>query len=119
MRTAMGTATRMTVAMMIVIVAIAQQPRADEVDTKAQRRDRYRLAIRNRNRMNQPGYAFIENLNRDQAQDNRAGKGGKVAELAGAEGETRIARVLARKQIGSGGDPQRGRVGCHVPAIGQ
>src|SRR5882724_9300623 len=88
MRTAMGTTMRMTVAMMIVIVAIAQQPRADKVDAEAQRRDRYRLAIRNRNRMNQPDDAFIENLNRDQAQDNRAGKGGKVAELAGTEGET-------------------------------
>src|SRR5712691_3455480 len=86
--TALRMITRMTVAMMIVIVAIAQQPRADEVDAEAQRRDRYRLAIRNRNRMNQPDHAFIENLNRDQAQDNRAGKGGKVAELAGAEGET-------------------------------
>src|SRR6266700_398885 len=86
--TVMGTAMRMTVAMMIVIVAIAQQPRADEVDAEAQSRDRYRLAIRNRYRMNQPDHDFIENLNRDQAQNNRAGKGGKVAELAGAEGET-------------------------------
>ena len=83
-----GMTMRMTVAMMIVIVAIAQKPRADEVDAEAQCCDRYRLAIRNRNRMNQPDDAFIEDLNRDQAEDNRAGKGGKVAELAGAEGET-------------------------------
>ncbi len=106
-------------AMMVVVVAVAQQPGADEVDAEAQHRHRDRLAIGNRDRVNQPHRAFIGDLDRDQAEDDRAGKGGEVAELAGAEAEMGIARMLAREQIGDGGDPQRGRMGGHVPAIGQ
>jgi hypothetical protein len=48
-----------------------------------------------------------------------AGKGGQIAEFAGAERETRIARLPSRKQVGQGGDPERGSMGRHVPAIGE
>src|SRR3546814_3254362 len=44
-------------------------------------------------------------------------KGGKIAHLAGAEGEARIARVFPGKQISQGRDKHGGGVGGHVPAI--
>ena len=55
--------------MMIMVMLVAQQPRADEIDDKAEHRDRDRLAIGNRNRVDQPVHAFISDLNRDQRRE--------------------------------------------------
>ena len=109
----------MAVAMMIVVVRIAKQPRTDEVDAKAQRRDQNGLAIRNRDRVNKTNRAFVSDLNRDHRKDDRAGKGREIAELAGTKGEAGITRLPTGEQICGGGDPQRGGVGCHMPAVGK
>ena len=69
--------------------------------------------------MDQSDHAFVSHLNGDHRQDDRACKGSEVAELAGAEAETGTLGVLARKQIGQSGDPERHRVCRHVPAVGE
>jgi hypothetical protein len=58
-------------------------------------------------------------LDRDQRQDDGAGKRRQIAKLAGAEGEMGIARMPTRECIGDRGNPERRGVGRHVPAIGQ
>ena len=98
---------------------VAQQPRADEIDAEAEHRDGDGLAIGDGHRMSEAGHAFVGDLYGDHGQDDRAGKGGEIAEFAGAERETRIARLPSRKQVGQGGDPERGSMGRHVPTIGQ
>jgi hypothetical protein len=107
----------MTVAMMVVVVRFAKQPRTDQIDGKAQRRDQDGLAIRNRDRVNEANRAFVSDLNRDHRKDDRAGKGREIAELAGAEGESGITRLPTGEQIRDGGNPKCCGVGCHVPAI--
>ncbi|GAA0006590.1 hypothetical protein BRDID11002_65960 [Bradyrhizobium diazoefficiens] len=106
-------------AVMVMIVAAAQQPRAGEVDAKTERRHRDRLAIDDRHRREEPQHALIGDLDRDQPEDDRAGEGGEIAELAGAEGEMRIAQVPAREAVGERGNAERGCVRAHVPAVGE
>ena len=106
-------------AVMMVIMAVAQQPRAGEVDAEAEGGDRDGLAIDDRHRREQPQHALIGDLDRDQAQDDRAGEGGEVAELARAEGEMRIPQVPARETVGESSNAKRGRMRAHVPAVGK
>jgi hypothetical protein len=103
----------------VMAVIVAQQPGADEIDAEAEHRDRDGLAIGDGHRMSEACNAFVGDLNGNHGQDDRTGKGSEVAEFAGAKRETRIARLPSRKQIGQGGDPERGSMGRHVPAIGQ
>src|SRR5437879_1319213 len=91
----------------VVAVSIAQQPGGEEVDRKTKHPDRNSFPIGNRYGVDQPDYAFVSHLNGDHRQDDDACKGGEVAELAGAKAETRTLGMLARKQIGQPGDPER------------
>jgi hypothetical protein len=91
----------MPVGVMIAVVMamiVAQQPRADEIGAEAEHRDRDGLALGDGHRMSEAGHAFVGDLNGDHGQDDRAGKGGEITEFAGAERETRIARLPSRKQ---------------------
>ena len=104
---------------MLAVMAVAQQKGADEIDGEAKYGDQERFAIGNRDRMHQPLRAFKRNLDRDDRQNDGAGKGGKVAELSGAEGEFGVAGLASREQIGQRGDAERRGMGRHVPAVGQ
>jgi hypothetical protein len=120
MMMAMGVNMVMAVAMtMLMGVVIAQQPGTDYVDDESERGHRNRLAIGNLHRMEQPDRALIGNLNSDHDQDDRAGEGGEVTELAGAEGEIRITGLPTGEQIGKRCDSESGGVCRHVPAIRQ
>ena len=79
----------MAVVVVMVVVLLAQQEGADEIDDEPEHGDRDRLAIGNRHRIDQPLDALEGDLDRDDAEDDGAGKGGEIAELAGAEGEMR------------------------------
>lgn len=63
--------------------------------------------------------SLIGDLDRDQAEDDRAGEGGKIAELAGPEAEMRAPQMSSRKAIRERGNPQRRRMRSHVPAVGE
>ena len=67
----------------------------------------------------QPQYRLVPDEQGNHRQDESARIARKLSHFAGAEGKTGIVRVLTRKQIGGGGDAERGGVGGHVPAIGQ
>src|SRR5689334_15069869 len=88
---------RMSMAMMVIMLT-AQQPRADQVDGKPKTGHRDGVAIDDRYRRDQPQHALIGDLDRDDAEDQRAGERGEIAELAGAEREARIARLPPREQ---------------------
>src|SRR5262249_3666812 len=103
----------------IMIVAVTEQPRAEEVDGEPEAGHRYRLAIDDRNRRDQPQHALIGDLDRDDSEDQRTGEGGEIAELAGAEGEADIAGMAPREHVGGAGNSECCRVGAHVPAVGE
>ena len=81
-------------------VAAAKQPGTDEIDSKADHRDGDRLGKTDRHRICKAQPAFPGHQQGDQRKDDGAGEAGEITELAGAEGETRIARLLAGKEIG-------------------
>src|SRR5262245_41815875 len=108
------------VAMMVVVVMLlAQQKGADDVDNEAEHGDRDRLAIGDGHGVDQPLKTLEGDLDRDNGEDDGAGKGGEIAELSGAEGEMAVARLAAGKEIGERGNAERRRMGCHVPAVGE
>ena len=100
------------------MILIGQQPRAHQIDGQPDAGDRDRLVVFDRDRIEETGYRFIPDEERDQQQDERACEGGQFAELAGAEREPRVGGVAARKAIGQRGDRERGDVGRHVDAVG-
>ena len=61
-------------AVMMVIVAVAQQEGADQIDAKPEHSHRDRLGITNRHWMHQSQYAFVGDLNGDHPENQRAGK---------------------------------------------
>ena len=52
---------------MLMVVILAQQPGADEIDGEAEHGDRNRLAVGDRHRIEQPHHALIGDLKRDHA----------------------------------------------------
>ena len=115
----MTMAVRVIVAMVVMVMLLAKQEGADEIDGKPEHGNGDGFAIGNRDRVDQPLHALEGDLDRDDAENDGAGEGGEIAELAGAEGEMRIARLAARKEIGERGDAERSRMGRHMPAIGK
>jgi RNA polymerase subunit RPABC4/transcription elongation factor Spt4 len=91
----------------MVVVLLAQQEGADEIDDEPEHGDRDRFAPGDRNRIDQPRKTLEGDLDRDNAEDDGAGKGGEIAELSGAEGEMRVARLSPCKQIGQRRDAKR------------
>ena len=71
--------------MMMMVVIVAQEEGAHQIDREAQKRDRDRLVERDRDRVEQPGDRLVGDQQRDHREHDRAGEGGEVAELAGAE----------------------------------
>ncbi|MCY1237621.1 hypothetical protein D9M72_503260 [compost metagenome] len=115
---AMVSMMRPVVIMMVMGVVVLQQPGAHEVDDEAGDGDENRLAKIDRHRSVEAAQAFPADQQSDERQHDGAGKTGQVAKLSGAEGETAIVRMLARIEIGKRGDQHRGRMGRHVPTIG-
>src|SRR5215472_3856194 len=107
------------VTVMMMIVTVAQQPRADKIYGEAEASHRNRLTVDDRHRGDQPQYALISDLDRDHAEDERAGERGKITELACPERKTRISRLPAREQIGRTGNAERRGMRAHVPAVGK
>ena len=83
-------------AAMMMIVLVAQQIGAEQIDAEADDRDRDRLIEGDGHRRDQTLDALVADQERDHGERDGAGEGGEVAELAGAEGE---ARVVARSGV--------------------
>ena len=81
--------------MMVVFVAIVKQIGTHKIDAQTEERDRDRFAIGDRNRINEPHYGFAANEQRDHRENYGAGKGRKVADFSGTEGEPVITDVTA------------------------
>ena len=104
---------------LIVMVRLAQQQRADQVD--GQTHDGHH-----------DGFAVLNGLWRGQSlegakhhqgchtqQEDRAGKAGQDLDLPGAERKPRITRIAPCRGIGEGTEPDGHGMRTHVPAIGQ
>src|SRR3954467_13344704 len=76
---------------LVVIMIVSQEPRTEQINREAQCRDGDGFAVSNRHGVEQPDRAFVGDLNGDQPQNDRAGKGSQIAELAGAEDKTPVA----------------------------
>ena len=100
----------MAVPVMMVMI-VAQQERAHQVDHQPEKGDRNGFLKGNRNRAENARDRLIADQDRDHRQHDGTGEGGKVAELAGAEREARIAGVFAGIGISEGGDQHGARVG--------
>jgi hypothetical protein len=112
-----GVAMRMSVPVP-VIMGVAQQPGAGQVDAQSERRDRDRLAEMNVDRIQEAQHRFVTDAERDHAEDDGAGKRRQFTELAGAKRKARIVDVPPREQIREPGDRQRGNMRAHMPAVG-
>ena len=73
----------------------AEQPCAGDVHAEPDNGDRDSLAKMNRDGMHEPDDRFIGDEQRYHRQDDRTGKSGQVAELAGAESEAPIFGVFS------------------------
>ena len=98
--------------------AAAQHPCAGDIDGEAEDRDRDRLGEADRHRRDQPACRLVADQERDHRQNDGAREAGEIAELAGAEGETRVVRVAAREGVGERRQQQGPRVRAHVQAVG-
>jgi hypothetical protein len=56
---------------------------------------------------------------RNDGEDDRAGKSTKDTHLASAETVARVCRVASAKIVGEGRDEKSRHVGAHVPSVGQ
>lgn len=85
--------------MVVMMMLVAQQPGAYEIDRQAQRRDRDRFAVSDRDGVQQAIKALIGDQQGDHAEHDRACVARQVSQLAGAEGEAPIGRVAASVPI--------------------
>lgn len=92
----------MAVTMMVAVVLMSmmrviifQQPGAHQIDNQPHDGHRNRLIEIDMNRLGEPYKAFPANQQSDQGQQHCTGKTSQITQLAGAEGETRIARMLS------------------------
>ena len=107
----------MMMVMMIVAMIVAEKPGACEIHAQAKDSDGYGFVIPNGDRVHEALHALIADEKRDHAEHDGAGKTGKVAELAGSEGEAVVVKMTPRVRVGQGRYRERGCVGRHVPAI--
>jgi hypothetical protein len=107
----------MAVAMMVMVSTAAQQQHAGDIDQQPEHGDRDRLVEADRNRRDETRDRFVPDEQRDHGEHDRAGIAGEVAELAGAEGETRVVRVPAGVAIGERGEQERAGMGGHVQPV--
>ena len=103
----------------VVVMVVTQQPRAEEIDAETKDGDRNRLVEGDRHRVEQAYDTFVPNEERDHGQHNSAGEPGHVAEHAGTKGKVVVAGVAAGVGVGQRRDDQRTGVRGHVQAISE
>jgi hypothetical protein len=94
---------RVTMAVATVMPA-GQQPGAGDIDRETKHRNRNRLIEADGNRIEQAGYRFIADQQRNHRQNDGAGISCQIAELAGTERETAIAGIFAGIGISERGE---------------
>ena len=114
-----GMAVTMVVAVMMMGVIVAQQPGRSQVDRQPQRSHGDGLAIFDRGGRQQARHAFPGHDQRHANQDQRAGKTGQIAHLAGAKAVARLACGTLGIAISQHGDQHCPGMGGHMAAIGQ
>jgi len=101
----------------MMLVVIAQQDGAEEINAKPEYRDRNGLVERNRHRIDQAIDAFVADQERDHGQHDGAGEGRQVAELAGPEGQAPVCRIAPRVGVGQRRDEKRAGMRRHMQPI--
>ena len=101
-----------------MVVLVAQQPGARDIDAEAERGDRDGFAKMNDDRAGQPHDQFVSDAERDHSQNDGARERGKLAELAGANRKALIIGVAAGQEISQARNGQRHDMGAHMPAVG-
>jgi hypothetical protein len=100
------------------MVLALQQPCAREIDQQPGDGDTDCLGKADLHRMGKAQHALPGHQQRDQRKDDGAREAGQIAELAGAEGEARIARLAAGIEVGDCRYQHGARMRRHVPAVG-
>ena len=113
----------MIVGLAVVMVAVwlfAEQAGADEIDGEAEHRDRDRLAIGDRDRIDQPLHALeARSGSRSMPRMTALAKAARSPNLPVPKLKCELRACLRAKQIGKRGDAERRGMGRHVPAVGQ
>src|SRR3546814_2515687 len=99
----------MSVVVAVVMVPAHQQQRADDIDQKPEHRDERRAREIDAHRIDQPQEGFDRDADREDAEDQRRGEAGQIADLAGAEAVARIVAMLFGIAIGKRGKTERAR----------
>ena len=102
----------------VVMIAVVQQPRADEVHTKTERRDRNGLAEPDRHRPDQARHGFISDEHRNHRQYDRARKGREFPQFAGSKRKPLVRQVRAGKTVSDCRNREGGDVRGHVEPVG-
>src|SRR5262245_55764723 len=84
-----------SVAVPMVVVIVAQQKGAHQVDDETQECNRNGLVEGDLDRLEEALDRFVGDQQGHHREHDRAREGGQVAELAGAEGETLVMRIAA------------------------
>ncbi len=101
-----------------VIMSAAEKPRAGGVDGQTQHGGRQRLGERDRHRIQKTRDRLVGDEKSDERQYDGAGEAREIAELAGAEGEATVLRVMAGEGIGQRCEKKGTGVGAHVEPVG-
>jgi hypothetical protein len=103
----------------VSMAGIAEQERAAQVDREAEDRDRDRLVEPDRDRLGEAHHALPQHDERHHREPDRAREAAEGADLAGAEAVAGILGVPPGVRVREHCDPERRRVGAHVPAVGE
>ena len=101
-----------------VRVGAAQEPGAEDVDSKPEDGDRDRLAEADRDGREETHDRLIGDEERDRRQNEGARKPREIAEFASAEGEARVVRTAPGEAVGERRQQEGARVGAHVQSVG-
>lgn len=102
---------------MSVMMATAEQDRADDIHDESQHRHDRGLVERDRARVQQPLDRFKGYPDRDDAKDQRRGEAGEIADLARPEAVAPVARMAPGKGVGRRRHGQRSGMGRHVETV--
>ena len=108
-----------TVPVMMVMVVVLQQPGAGQVHRQPQQRRADGLVVADGQRMHQPLDRFDQHGQRHPHQQQRAGVATQHLDLPGSKREALVTCIACRHPVGKDRQPQRHRMGTHVPAVGQ
>ncbi len=103
--------------MAVIVSSTAEEKHTRNIDHQSQHSDWKCLGIMDWDRPDEARQGFVADEKRDHGKDDGAAEACEIAQLASAEAEARVVRIVPGVSVGERGKQQRARVRRHVESV--